>query len=135
MLNIIYISGYLFGRNGRMRNTAERFGIKTGVVYAAILFATAAGAYGLSTNRAGTIAGFGAYYYVHSGEAFNFREQYLERVQVLKSEEKDVVFETYRFRPWMLCAGELSDDPEAEENRLVEEWYKKDSVRIRNGEV
>lgn len=134
VLNIIYISGYLFGRNGRMRNTAERFGIKTGVVYAAILFATAAGAYGLSTNRAGTIAGFGAYYYVHSGEAFNFREQYLERVQVLKSEEKDVVFETYRFRPWMLCAGELSDDPEAEENRLVEEWYKKDSVRIRNGE-
>lgn len=82
-------------------------------------------------NQAGCYSSYGAYYYVHTGEAYNFYQEYLERLEILKSDEKDVVFTPYRYKPWILCMGDLYEDPEREENLLVETWYGKDSVIVR----
>ncbi len=82
-------------------------------------------------NQAGCYSSYGAYYYVHTGEAYNFYCEYRERLELLQSEEKNIVFEPYRYRPWLLCMGDLDEDPQAEENRAVEAWYNKDSVAVR----
>lgn len=83
-----------------------------------------------SDNQAGNYSAYGAYYYVHTGEAYNFHEQYLERVEMLKSDASQVVLEPYRFKPWFLCMGDLSDNPDSEENRAIADWYGKASVVV-----
>lgn len=84
----------------------------------------------LSSNQAGYYSSYGAYYYVHTGEAYNFHEEYMERVKLLKSDEQNVVLKPYTYRPWMLCAGDLEDNPDAEENKSVAAWYDKESVTV-----
>lgn len=90
--------------------------------------------FAMSPNQAGNYSSYGAFYYVRTGEAFNFHRQYLERVALLKSDAEDVVLEPYRFKPWLICAGDLSDNPEAEENRAIADWYGKRSVVCRQSE-
>lgn len=34
-----------------------------------------------SPNQAGHYSSYGAYYYVHTGEAYNFHQEYLERIE------------------------------------------------------
>ena len=84
-----------------------------------------------ASNQAGCYSSYGAYYYVHTGEAYNFYQQYLERLEILKSDEKNVVFTPYRYKPWLICMGDLYEEPEREENRAVASWYDKDSVVVR----
>ncbi|MCM1045109.1 MAG: hypothetical protein NC417_06340 [Candidatus Gastranaerophilales bacterium] len=87
--------------------------------------------FSLSSNQAGSVSSYGAYYYVHTGEAYNFYHEYMARVEILKSDEKDVVLEPYHFKPWFLCMGDLTDDPDREENRAVAEWYDKNTVIVK----
>lgn len=84
-----------------------------------------------SSNQYGWYSSWGAYHYIHSGEAYNFHCEYLERLEILKSDEKNVVLEPYLFKPWMLCIGDLSEDPNSEENRAMANWYGKESLAVR----
>ena len=54
----------------------------------------------------------------------------MERVAELKGDEADVVFEPYRFKPWLLCVGDLSENPDDEANWAVAVWYGKNSVKV-----
>ena len=82
-------------------------------------------------NPIGGFTSWGAYYYIHTGEAYNFYTEYLERVKLLHSDEANVVFEPYHYKPWMLCLGEVSPDPNADVNRAMAEWYRKSSIALR----
>lgn len=84
-----------------------------------------------SSNQAGHYSSYGAYYYVHTGEAYNFHQEYLERVAILSGPEKDVQLPAYQFRPWFLCMGEISEDADNEANRSLAMWYHKDSVTLK----
>lgn len=84
----------------------------------------------VSPNQAGHYSSYGAYYYVHTGEAYNFHQEYLERVAILSGPEKDVQLPAYQFRPWFLCMGEISEDADNEANRSLAMWYGKDSVTL-----
>lgn len=84
-----------------------------------------------SANPIGNYSSWGAYYYIHTGEAYNFYSEYQQQLVILKSDETDVVLEPYLFKPWMLCLGEVSTNPEAEENRAMADWYDKDSIVLR----
>ena len=84
-----------------------------------------------SPNQAGHYSSYGAYYYVHTGEAYNFHQEYLERVAILSGPEKDVHLPAYQFRPWFLCMGEISEDADNEANRSLAMWYHKDSVTLK----
>lgn len=83
-----------------------------------------------SPNQAGHYASYGAYYYVHTGEAYNFHQEYLDRIELLQSDEADVVLKPYYWRPWFLIWNDLSEDASAEENQAITFWYGKNSVRL-----
>lgn len=85
----------------------------------------------ISPNQAGHYSAYGAYYYIHTGEAYNFHQEYLERVAILSGPEKDVQLPAYQFRPWFLCMGEISEDADNEANRSLAMWYHKDSVTLK----
>ena len=85
----------------------------------------------VSPNQAGHYSAYGAYYYIHTGEAYNFHQEYLERVAILSGPEKDVQLPAYQFRPWFLCMGEISEDADNEANRSLAMWYHKDSVTLK----
>ncbi len=85
----------------------------------------------MAPNQAGCYSSYGAYYYVNTGEAYNFYQEYMKRVEILESDKQDVVLEPYRFKPWLLCMGDLDSNPDKEENLMVEKWYDKESVRVK----
>ena len=84
----------------------------------------------VSPNQAGHYSAYGAYYYVHTGEANNFHEQYLERVKILSGDDRDVTLTAYHYRPWLLYMGDITEDPTDERNRSLAMWYDKDSVTL-----
>lgn len=79
-------------------------------------------------NKLGTYSSFGAYYYVHSGEANNLHQEYENRIKTIQNGGANVVVEPYLFKPWFLCSGDLSDNPDMEENKAMAAWYWKDSI-------
>lgn len=81
-------------------------------------------------NKAGNYSSYAAYYYVHTGEAYCFHQEYLERIQAIQSGGPDVVVEPYHFQPWILYAGDLSEDAAAEENEAMSVWYDKESIVV-----
>lgn len=83
-----------------------------------------------SPNQAGHYSAYGAYYYVHTGEANNFHQEYLERVKRLSGQAKNVHLPAYHYKPWFLCMGDISEDANAEANRSLAMWYGKDSVTL-----
>ena len=84
----------------------------------------------ISPNQAGHYSSYGAYYYIHTGEAYNFHQEYLERVAILSGPEKNVQLQGYRFQPWFLCMGDISEDADNEANCSLAMWYDKDSVTL-----
>ena len=84
----------------------------------------------VSPNQAGHYAAYGAYYYVHTGEANNFHQEYLERVEILSGDEPDVQLPAYRYKPWFLCIGDISEDADNEANKSLAMWYSKNSVTL-----
>lgn len=84
-----------------------------------------------SKNPLGEYASWGAYYYVHSGQAANYYGEYLQRIEQIKSGGDVVELEPYVWRPYFLCKGELSTDPNREENRFMAEWYGKSAIYIK----
>lgn len=126
-LNEAYWLGYLCRRlekKGKKVWTGEACWWFYPVVAAAMLLT-----FSMASNQAGNYSAYGAYYYIHTGEAYNFYHEYLDRVALLKGGEQNVVVEPYHFRPWFLCMGDWAEDADNEVNRAVASWYGKDSVR------
>jgi len=133
ILNEIYLVGWITKRfAGKLR--FERiflFRDRCPVIFYAVLAVVMLIIFSRSPNQAGCYSSYGAYYYVHTGEAFNFHEEYKDRVALLKSDEDNVVLGKYIYTPWMICMGDLGDNPDAEENQAVAAWYDKDSVIVK----
>jgi len=86
-------------------------------------------------NQAGCYSSYGAYYYVHTGEAYNLRQEYLERVEQIKNSGAEVTVEPYHFKPWFLYQGDLSEDPENEANKAIAQWYGKNAVICKEADI
>lgn len=74
---------------------------------------------------------FGAYYYVHTGEAANHYTEYLQRVETIKNGGANVEVKPIFWKPWFLFKGELSTNPDAEANRAMADWYGKESITLK----
>ncbi len=85
----------------------------------------------IEPKKEGSFSSYTAYRYVHTGEANNFYQEYLQRVELLNGDEKDVVLKPYVYRPWILCTGDLWEDPEFEANEAIASFYGKESVSCR----
>ncbi|MCM1111654.1 MAG: hypothetical protein NC399_00215 [Muribaculum sp.] len=121
VLNVVYWCGWILGRRRREGRMCRWW------VYP-VLAALAFAAFWAEPNQAGSFSSYGAYYYIHTGEAYNFYQEYLARVELLKSDADPVVLPPYRWKPWMICMGDLSGDPEDESNHALAVWYGKDAV-------
>ncbi len=84
--------------------------------------------FSVEPNQSAKYSSFAAYYYVHTGEAYNFHQEYLERIEKIQSGGPDVVVRPYAYKPWILQSAQLSSSPDAEENRAVASWYDKNSI-------
>lgn len=127
-LNEIYWLGWFVQRK-KAKGSVPEFAHY--IWYYALMACLMVGVFSLTQNKAGSYAPYGAYYYVHSGEAYNFYQEYLERVDILNGEEEDVVLEPYHFKPWFLYRGDLSENPGEAQNRALAKWYGKSSVVVR----
>ena len=134
-LNEIYWCGWLKQiLEKRTDKSAQKLSARNGAAvwwYYVIIGVVCLMIFKVSPNQAGHYSSYGAYYYVHTGEAYNFHQEYLERVAILSGPEKDVQLPAYQFRPWFLCMGEISEDADNEANRSLAMWYHKDSVTLK----
>lgn len=122
VLNLVYWCGWFAKRK------SEKNGLMCRWWYYLIVGALALLVFHTEPNQAGSFSSYGAYYYIHTGEAYNFYQEYLSRLEILKSDEKEIVFEPYNWRPWFLCSGDLSDNPDDEANSALASWYDKDTI-------
>lgn len=82
----------------------------------------------------GDSTGLRALYFLYNGEAAAYDREYRERLAVLQDDTvRDVVFAPYEHRPDMLYMSDLTEDPEAEDNRNLAEYFHKDSVIVVGG--
>lgn len=123
IVNLVYWLGWLAGR---MKESAKGQMCRWWCYLLAALSVVVI--FHTESNQAGSFSSYGAYYYIHTGEAYNFYQEYLERVEILKSEEDEVVLKPYNWHPWFLCLGDLSDNPEDESNMALATWYDKETV-------
>ena len=72
----------------------------------------------------------GALYELCSGEADAFRAEYNERIRNIEEQQGDVRVAPYTHMTFYLTQGDLSYDPEAEENSTMAAWYRKDSIAL-----
>jgi hypothetical protein len=126
----ICVIGWICQKTGCKQDNNKYNNKNSEIPFYIVMLAVMAFLFRMSSNQAGLYSSFGAYYYVHTGEAYNFHEEYMERVDILKSDEQNVVLKGYTYRPWMLCIGDLGDNPDAEENMCVAAWYDKESVTV-----
>lgn len=141
MVNFVYWIGWLY-RKQRETNRGSWFAplwkrvkgaVGIGQEKSALRFYLLAGllvlaAFALEKNQAGNYSSYGAYYYIHTGEAYAFHQEYLDRVETIKNGGSSVAVNAYYFRPWFLRIGDLSDDPGREENQAMARWYNKEAV-------
>ena len=73
---------------------------------------------------------YGAYYYVHTGEAAAYHDGYLRRIESIKEQGPDARVVPNIFKPAYICTGELSEDPATEVNTFMAHWYGKNSLAI-----
>ncbi|MCQ2497555.1 MAG: hypothetical protein MJ133_01085 [Lachnospiraceae bacterium] len=69
-----------------------------------------------------------AYEYIKSGEAADYKRQMDEQTRILKSDEANVIVEPINDVQGPLVHMPISDDPTAWTNRVVAEFYGKESV-------
>lgn len=133
-LNEIYWCGWLRQvLEKRTEKTAQKLLARKGVAvwwFYGIIGVMCLMIFRASPNQAGHYSSYGAYYYVHTGEAYNFHQEYLERVKRLSGNARNVHLPAYRFQPWFLCMGDISEDAGNEANRSLAMWYGKDSVTL-----
>lgn len=127
LINEVYWMGWL---DRKLKNKRLASALKSG---APMTFYIAMGLlmlviFAIEPNQAGSYSSYGAYYWIHTGEANEFYKEYLARVEALERGGSEVTVTAYHFRPWFLSVGELSDDPNDEANRAMAEWYGKESI-------
>lgn len=82
----------------------------------------------INPDRERSYSSYGAYCSIHSGEAYNFYQEYHERMEKIVNGGDVVAVKPYHYRPWMLCMGELTEDMYSGPNRAIAKWYDKEAI-------
>lgn len=125
VINLIYWCGWLSRKKRRQsEENMCRWWFYPAVAVAMLI------SFWVEPDPEGSFSSYGAYYEVHSGLAYNFYQEYLERVELLSGPGDYVELAPYHWEPWLICIGDLSEDPDDESNRALAEWYNKEEVSI-----
>ena len=85
----------------------------------------------VTKDKAGNFMTYGAYYYIHTGEAYNYKQEQMSRDEFIKSSGPVVELEPLVWRPWFLCKkNELDSDPTMEQNQAAARWYGKEMIYV-----
>lgn len=85
-------------------------------------------AFSLEKNQAGNYSSYGAFYYIHTGEANEYHKEYLARVEAIRNGGPEVTVEPYHFRPWFLRIDDLTESADSEQNQAIAVWYDREAV-------
>jgi hypothetical protein len=135
-VNEAYYLGYFLHRRELFAKWPEKVknGIRTVsqhfVPYYVLLMVLVLVALKVAPDRIGSCSSYGAYYYVHSGEAAAFHQEFLNRVDTIHAAGDDVVLEPYGHMPVFLIDNDISTDPDRDENRMMAAFYGKHSIRL-----
>lgn len=124
IFNLFYWSGWVNHRFAEGKGIAHTWSYYMALCVAAVCI------FVWSPNQAGSYSSYGAYYYIHSGELGNMYNQYKERLEILESDQKDIVFEPYRYKPWLFYIEDMSSDPGYWINTAVCSWYGKNTIIV-----
>lgn len=124
-INLFYLLGWICKKMQKQNRTVH---INSTWSFCVIMAAVMLVIFAVEPNKGGIYSSYCAYYFVHTGEANNYYNEYLNRVAICEGEEKDVVVSPYVFKPWLLCLGDLSDDPEYGPNQFMASYFGKDSI-------
>ncbi len=124
-INLFYLLGWICKK---MQKQVRIIGIKCTWSFCVTMAAIMLVIFAVEPNKGGIYTSYCAYYFVHTGEANNYYNEYLNRVAICEGEDKDVVVSPYVYKPWLLCLGDLSEDPEYEPNRFMAAYFGKDSI-------
>lgn len=130
-VNEIYWIGWFIKRREKKKEVGE---MKHYLLYYSVFCACVLLVLAFAKNQAGTYSTYGAYYYIHTGEAYEFYSQYQRRVETIVNGGSVVEVEPYTIRPWFLCMGELSEDPNASQNSSIAKWYGKEAIYIKKSQ-
>lgn len=124
-VNLFYFCGWLC-RYLKRKN--KHISLKNTWSFCIVMVGLMVVIFALEPNKGGVYSSYCAYYFVHTGEAYNYHQEYLERVEICESDEADVVVRPYHFKPWLLCLGDLSENPDYEPNRFMANFFYKNSI-------
>lgn len=127
LLNLIYWLGWA-DRKWRQREILKMFDNGAPLLFYVAMGGLMLGIFAVEPNQAGSYSAYGAYYYVHTGEANELHKEYLARVEEIVNGGPVVEVTPYHFRPWFLMADDLKADPDNGENRAMADWYGKDGI-------
>lgn len=82
-------------------------------------------------NQAGHFSSYGAYYYVHTGEAANYYNEWQTRFEEIKNGGEVVELRPLVWRPHLLCLADISSNPEHGDNTPLASWYDKQAVYVK----
>lgn len=127
LINLVYWLGWA-NRKWRQKEILKVFDKGAPFLFYVAMGALMLGIFAMESNQAGNYSSYGAYYWVHTGEANEFHKEYLARVDAIKNGGDVVTVPPYHFRPWFLCSGELTDNPNNEANSAMANWYGKAGI-------
>lgn len=125
-MNLLYWMGWLFRKSKRELPAAKHYlwyYVMAGILTVVIFHFTG--------NQAGSYSSYGAYYYVHTGEAAIYRQQYLQRVEKIRQSGDVVELDPVVWQPWFLHKGDLKGDASAPENVSMAMWYDKAQIYVK----
>lgn len=125
-INLVYFIGWLYQYLKEKRSVSVT--LKNSWCFYLLMGLVMIGIFVAEPNKGGVYSSYCAYYFVHTGEANNYYNEYLERVAICESDAADVVVQPYVFKPWVLCLGDLSVDPAYEPNKFMAEFFGKNSI-------
>ena len=128
-INVVYLIGWLYRVLRQKKDVTLK--LKPMWSYYVVLGLVMIGIFAAEPNKGGIYSTYCAYYFVHTGEAYNYYQEYKYRVHLCEiSEDADVEVPPFAYKPWVLCLGDLSEDPNYEPNRFMAQFFGKNSIRV-----
>lgn len=125
-INYVYISGWL--RHTLKERKSVSLRLTPTWSYCVVLGMIMTFIFAVEPNKGGVYSSYCAYWFVHTGAAYNYHQEYLQRVEACDSPQMDITVQAYVYKPWVLCPGDLSEDPDYEPNQFMAKFFGKNSI-------
>lgn len=133
IVNIGYWMGYLNEKLPKKQEMCmkELRCVKILSVYSFVILGMICLHFVLSKNtRILDYSSYAAYVSVRAGEAQQFHQEYLDRLEILNTDESIAVIPEYTVKPWLLFFDDIEVNPDDWKNKAVALWFYKDKVYL-----